>query len=311
MSVSRIATANQYKSVLNDLMRAQNRQVEAQREVSTGKRGDDLLGFADRARALVAAQSVQTRVKGMVDQLSAVDVKLQTQQLGLESVADSAEGLRQAIASALASGRADGLMNQAQTYFRQAVEGLNTRYGDGYLFSGGQIDTPPVNVATLAQLAAASPVDAIFDNGTLIASTRTDDSSTVQTGFLADAVGKPVMESLQRLQLFHQGGSGPFASQLTDAQRVFLESEYTQLAAISEAATGVAAQGGSVQKQIEKAMKAQVARATTLEQTLGDLTEVDVAEAASKLSQAQVAVQASAQVFLSLRDMSLLNFLSR
>ena len=309
MSVSRIATANQYASVLMDLMRAQNRQVEAQREVSGGKRGSDLLGFADRARSLVSAQSVHTRVQGMVDQLSAVDVKLQTQQLGLENIADSAESLRQAVAGALSSGRADGLMNQVQANFSQATQGLNSRYGDGYLFSGGQVDTPPVNVSTLAQLAAASPVDTIFDNGTLITSSRTDDSASVQTGFLADAIGKPLMASLQRIQQFQQGPNGPVGAQLTDAQRTFLETEYAQLANISEGATAVVAQGGSNQKQIETAIQSQTARLSTLENTLGDMTDVDVAEAASKLAQAQVAVQASAQVFLSLKDMSLLNFL--
>jgi flagellar hook-associated protein 3 FlgL len=309
MSVNRIATSNQYSSVLADLMRAQGRQIDAQKEFSSGKRGDDLLGFADRARSLVATKAVQTRTQGLVAQLQSVDVKLESQQLGLENVADSAESLRQAIGSALASGRADGLMNEVQTNFSTAVQGLNSRYGDGYLFSGGQVDTPPVNISSLAQLAAASPIDDIFDNGTLVTSSRTDESATVQTGFLADAVGKPLMQSMQRIQQFQDGPTGSFGGPLTDAQRTFLESEYAALNTVADGATTVVAQGGSVQKQIETAIKSQTARAATLENTLGDLTDVDIAEAAAKLTQAQLAVQASAQVFLSLKDMSLLNYL--
>jgi flagellar hook-associated protein 3 FlgL len=307
MGVSRVATANYYQSVLTDLMRAQNRQLEAQKEVSTGKRGDDLLGFSDRARSLVAAQSVKARVDGLVDQLGALDVKLSAQQLALESVSDASQGLREAIGGALASGRADGLMNQVQNYFSQTIEGLNARYGDGYLFSGGLVDTKPVNVTTLAQLAAAPSAAAVFDNGTLVPVSRMDDSSSLETGFLADAAGQELMDQFRQLQTQH--GLTPFSGQMTDAQRTFLEGLYANMEGVTERATGVTAQGGSVQKRVENAAIAQTARQTTLENMLADITEVDVAEAYSKLSQAQMAVQASASVFLSLKDMSLLNYL--
>jgi flagellar hook-associated protein 3 FlgL len=309
MSITRIATANQFHSVLLDITRAQGREVEAQQQVSTGKTGSDLAGFADKTRSIVATQSVKARVDGLVDQLTATKVKLQTQQLGLESVSDSAEGLRQAIASALASDRADGLMTNVQAYFSSTVQALNTQDSNGYVFSGGQTATQPVNVTTLAQLGAASPIGSIFQNGKLITSARTDDSSTVQTGFLADTIGQPLMSSFQSIQQFNAGSSGPFSGQLTDAQRTFLQTTYTNLAAVTTAAVDVAAQGGNVQSRVDTALTSQTARQTTLGNTMGDLTGVDVAEAVSKLTLAQTAVQAAAQVFLSLKSMSLLNYL--
>ena len=42
---------------------------------------------------------------------------------------------------------------------------------------------------------------------------------------------------------------------------------------------------------------------------MGNVTDVDVAEAISRLQMAQTAVQASAQVFQGLQSSSLLNFL--
>lgn len=307
MGVSRIATANYYQSVLTDLMNAQRRQTEAQKEVSTGKRGDDLLSYADRARSLVAATSVQNRVNGLVDQLNALNIRLDTQQLALEAVEESSTGLREAIGGALASGRADGLMNQVQTYFSQALEALNTRFGDGYIFSGGLVETKPVNVTTLAGLAAAGSTAAVFDNGALTPTSRVDDTSTMQTGFLADGLGQELMDKFRELQLQHQGA--PFNGQLTDAQRTFLEGFYSQLEGVNERVTSNTAQGGSVQKRVEHAITAQTSRQTTLKNMIADTTEVDIADAFSKLTQAEMAVQASAQVFVSLKDMSLLNFL--
>lgn len=307
MGVSRIATANYYQSVLADLMNAQHRQAEAQKEVSTGKRGDDLLSYADRARSLVAATSVQSRVNGLVDQLNGLNIRLDTQQLALEAVEESSAGLREAIGGALASGRADGLMNQVQTYFSQALEALNTRFGDGYIFSGGLVETKPVNVTNLAGLAAAASTAAVFDNGTLTPVSRVDDSSTMQTGFLADGLGQELMDKFRDLQLQHQGTA--FNGQLTDAQRTFLEGFYSQLEGVNERVTANTAQGGSVQRRVEHAITAQTSRQTTLKNMIASTTEVDIADAYSKLTQAQMAVQASAQVFVSLKDMSLLNFL--
>lgn len=307
MGVSRIATANYYQSVISDLMRAQQRQMDAQDQVSTGKRGDDLKGFSDRARSLVAAQSVKTRVDGMVDQLQGLGVRLDAQQLAVGSVSDAASGLREAIGSALASGRADGLMNEVQGYFGQAIEGLNARYGDGYLFSGGLVNTPPVNISSLTGLAAAGSTAAVFDNGTLAPVSRMDDSSTMQTGFLANDLGEELLDQFRNLQIQHQ--ATPFDGQITDTQRTFLEGLYSTLQGVAERTTANTAQGGSIQKRVEHAVTDQTNRQTTLKNMLGDLTEVDIGEAASKLTQAEVAVQASAQVFLSLKNMSLLNFL--
>jgi len=43
---------------------------------------------------------------------------------------------------------------------------------------------------------------------------------------------------------------------------------------------------------------------------VGNLSDVDMAQVSSQLSQAQVALQASARVFASLQNTSLLNYLS-
>lgn len=309
MTVSRIATATQNHSVLADLMRAQARQVDAQREVSTGKRGDDLLGFADRASSLVASQSVKARVDGLVEQLGATDVRLQAQQLSLESLSNGAEGLKAAIAGALASDNSVGLMSQVQAYFSQTLEALNAQYGDGYLFSGGQTATPPVNVTTLAGLTAAPSAAAVFANGTLPQISRTDDDSSLQTGFLANTIGEPMMQAMRALQAFNDGASGPFNGPLTAAQRTFLEAQLQVMDAVAQGTVSTVAQGGVIQKRVETALAAQTDRQVTLEGIISDISDVGIAESASHLSQAQTAVQASAQVFLSLKDMSLLNYL--
>ena len=80
--------------------------------------------------------------------------------------------------------------------------------------------------------------------------------------------------------------------------------------AISSSTVQTAAQGGNIQSRVDAAATTQTDRQTTLKTMLGNITDVNIAEAASALTQAQTAVQASAQVFNTLKGMSLLNYLT-
>ena len=206
-------------------------------------------------------------------------------------------------------------MSDVQSFFSQAAQALNSQYGGDYIFSGGQTQTQPFTASDLTQLVATPPtpnpaVSSFFQNGNLTPTNRIDDSTTVQTGFLASNVGQQLMQVFQDIQTFQQSAAGNLGGQLTTAQQTFLQNELGTLNGVATATIQTTAQGGDVQKQIENAATAQTARQTTLTNVLGNITDVNMAQAASDLSQAQSAVQASAQVFLTLKGMSLLNYLT-
>ena len=312
--VTPVSTQNTYSVILADLMAAQNKELTAQQQVSTGKKGDDLTDFGDQTRSLVATNTVKSRVDGLVSQLNNLQVKLNFQQAALGQISDVAANLKQTLTNALASGQGDGVMSDVASYFSQTVQALNSQYGGDYLFSGGQTRTQPFTATDISQLAATPPasnpaVASFFQNGNLTPTNRIDDSTTIPTGFLASTVGQQLMQAFQDIQAYQQA-NGPFTGQLTQAQQTFLQNEITNLNSVVASTIQTTAQGGDIQKRVEDATKAQTDRQTTLTNVLGDITDVNVAQAAADLSQAQNAVQASAQVFLTLKGMSLLNYLT-
>jgi flagellar hook-associated protein 3 FlgL len=312
--VTPVSTQNTYSVILADLMAAQNKELTAQQQVSTGKKGDDLTDFGDQTRSLVATNTVKSRVDGLVSQLNNLQVKLNFQQAALGQISDVAANLKQTLTNALASGQGDGVMSDVTSYFSQTVQALNSQYGGDYLFSGGQTQTQPFTATDISQLAATPPasnpaVSSFFQNGNLTPTNRIDDSTTIPTGFLASAVGQQLMQAFQDIQAYQQA-NGPFTGQLTQAQQTFLQNEITNLNSVVASTIRTTAQGGDIQKRVEDATTAQTDRQTTLTNVLGDITDVNVAQAAADLSQAQNAVQASAQVFLTLKGMSLLNYLT-
>jgi flagellar hook-associated protein 3 FlgL len=313
--VTPVSTQNTYSVILADLMGAQNQELTAQQQVSTGKLGNDLTAFGSQTSNLVATNTVKARVDGLVSQLNGLQVKLNFQQTALGQVSDVAANLKQTLMNALANGSGDGIMTDLNSYFSQAAQALNSQYGGDYLFSGGQTQTLPFTATNPSQLVATPPatnppVSSFFQNGNLIPSNRVDDATTIQTGFLASSVGQQLMQAFQDIQTFQQSANGNFGGQLTQAQQTFLQNEITNLDGVVNSTTQTTAQGGDIQQQVQTATTAQTDRQTTLTNVLGDITDVNMAQAASDLSQAQSAVQASAQVFLALKGMSLLNYLT-
>jgi flagellar hook-associated protein 3 FlgL len=304
------ATSTAYQAVLNNLLAAENRETTAQQQVSSQKIATNLDGYGNQAATLVATQSVKTRVDGLVSQLNQTSTALTFQQTALSQVSTVASSLQQALQNALATGSATGLMSSIQTLFSQASDALNTQYNGNYIFSGGQTSTQPFTATSLSDLTSQTDVSSFFQNGTLVPTSRTDDDSTTQTGFLASDVGQSLMASFQSIEAFQQGSSGNMDGTLTSAQQTFLTNAVTQLDSVVSDATNTTAEGGNIQSAVKTALTTQTDRQTTLASVLDGITQANLADAASNLTQAQTAVQASAQVFTTLKGMSLLNYLS-
>lgn len=307
--MNRVATGNNYSSVLGDLMRAQVRQSEANAQVSSGKTASDLKGFARQAETLLATRSIQTKVEGFLTQGKILTSRLESQNLALSQTAEAATGARQAIAEALATGRGEALMSELSSWFSSAADSLNAKFGGRYLFAGGQVDSPPVTADSMADLTSQPTVAAFFNNDALVPTNQLDESTTIQSGFLADQLGTGLFDAFRQVQDFVDL-NGTFTGQLTATQTTFLQGMLDDFDAAGVDLTDATARNGLTQNRVDKTMAVQTDRQSMLEGMVGGITDVDMAQAISRLQQAQTTVQASAQVFNSLSQSSLLNLLS-
>ena len=306
--MNRVATGNNYSSVLGDLLRAQVRQAEANAQVSSGKTASDLKGFAKQAETLLATRSIQTKVDGFLTQGKILTSRLESQDLALNQTADAARGARQAIAEALATGRGEALMSELSSWFSSAADSLNAKFGGRYLFAGGQVDSPPVTADSMADLTTQPTVAAFFNNDNLVPTNQLDESTTIQSGFLADQLGGDLFDAFRQVQDYVDV-NGTFTGQLSAAQTTFLQGMLDDFDAAGVGLTDAAARNGLTQNRVDKTMATQTDRQSMLEGMVGGITDVDMAQAISRLQQAQTTVQASAQVFSTLSQSSLLELL--
>jgi len=309
--MTRVSTVGNYSAVLANLMAAQQRQIDAGKAVSTQKNGTDLKEYARNAEMLTAMRSISSRVEGYVEQNRLIADRLETQDFALNQLSTSISGTREAIASALAAGRADTLITEVEANLRNGVQSLNTRYGGKYVFAGGQIDTEPVSAQTLSDLTAPATVIAdFFHNDDFVVKAKVDDATTVSTGYLASDLGTNLLTAYKAIQTFQEGPDGPISGTLTVNQRTFLEGLLTTWDGLHSAAVDVTARNGMAQSRVEGVKADLVNRKDSLAGMIGDITDANMPEAVTRLEQAQLSVQAAAQVFTALKESSLLNLLS-
>ena len=307
----RISTADSWTSALNNLNTAQQSQQTANNQVSTQKIATDLEGFGSTSEVITSYQSTLAQTNGYLSVASTVSDRLTDQDAALTTTSGAASDAKQSILSALASGDGTAVMTALSGDFSEALNGLNYQSNGQYLFGGGNNSTPPVSVNSLSALGALTGnAGTAFVNGSVKKTSQVDANTSVQTGMLASDLGGQMLQTFQDIQQFNDNNpDGPFGANMTDAQKAYLtqkaqefSNEYTQLLSAQSL-------NGTMQTTVANATTSLQGQVTQLQSQVGNITDADMATAYSNLQQAQVAVQASAQVISTLSQYSLLNYL--
>jgi len=160
----------------------------------------------------------------------------------------------------------------------------------------------------MADLTAAAATSDLFHNDQYIATNRVDEQTTTQTGILGDALGTSTFEAFKQMQAYVDA-NGPFTGTLTSSQNDFLKSMLPSFDSAYSDIVTIQGKNGLSQKRFETAKVELQDQTDTLTTMIGGITDVDMAEAVTRLEAAKLAVQASAQVFAGLQTSSLLNYL--
>ncbi|HSZ75534.1 MAG TPA: flagellin [Rhizomicrobium sp.] len=308
--IDRVASNSQSQFMLSQIMNAENALNTSEQQVASGKVADTYSGIGDKTAVLEAARSAANKSSALQStlQLAVNQTNLQdTQVTQLSSLADQ---LRQDVTTALSNNDASTLMSQAQGIFDQAQQILNAQDANGnYLYGGDKDTTPPVTVNSLSDLASLGSVSQAFANGSTAKSVNTGDGQTVQVGLLASDLGTQLFSSLQQIAQFNAGANGNFGQGVSQAQSTFLTTQVNNAKTASTNLNTAAAQNGDVYNQLNDAVTQQQSLNTLYTGFVSNLEDVNMAQAATQLSQNQTALQAALQVTAQLSQVSLLNYL--
>jgi flagellar hook-associated protein 3 FlgL len=305
--VNRVSTAGNYAAVLANLTKAQQSQMYFGNEVATQKKGSDLKAYSATADTLTAMHTVQARLKSFQDQNTVVADRLSSQDSALNQVTDAAGAIRAALANAIATGSSSTMMTDIQAQVSSAIEGMNSRYNGKYLFAGGQVDSKPVSLGSMADLTDPVDMTTFFHNDDYKMQNKVDDSTTLTSGVLASDIGSQMLDALHTLQ---NSPVGPFnGGPLSPEQQDWIQQQLGSWDTIRANLTDMTAANGLNQKRLDTSKGNVTSQDVTVTGMIGDVTDADMGQAATQLSMAQMAVQAAAHVFQTLQGASLLSIL--
>jgi len=308
--IGRVATNNQAQILLAQLLQNESNLNKSQEQVASGKVANTYAGMGDKAAVLEAARSAQAHADAIqsATQLAVNQADLQDTQT--TSLANLADQLRQAVTKAMADDDATTLMSQAQSIFDQAKQILNSKDANGnYLYGGEKDTTEPVNVDSLADLAALPSVSDAFSNGTVKKSVNIGGGQTVQVGMLASDLGTQLFQSLADIANYNSGPNGPFGDTISATQSNFLTTQVQAAQTANQSLNNQAAANGFVYNHLNDVIDQQKATSTLYKGFVSNLEDVDMGTAITQLNQNQVALQAAVQVTAQLQQVSLLNYL--
>ena len=306
--MARISSAMIPSASLADISRAQLQLVEAARQSSAQTRANDLKGYGREAQTLVSAQRLVARTEGFQATSRELTTRMQIQDVAIGRAAEVVSKLKEDLFQNVGLESGEGVRAQLEEAFAVLKDAMNTNLGGRYLFGGVLNDRPPVTADSLADL-AANPLTDSIEQGADPQIMRVEEGRTIQSGLVADDVISLAMASVKRLAELDQGPDGPFGGELTDVQRQALQSEINSLAGAFDHILSTQSENGRLSKEVESASTRLTSQLNALDEAIGGIVNVDLAEVAVRLNQAQFAYESSASIFNVLRNLSLLNIL--
>lgn len=308
--MERVSTYMMQRSMLADFSRTQRTLLDAQEQVSTGRKINEFSDSPSSLPGLIAARAAVAKSEDYLASAKSVQQRTDLQDFHIGELSSTATDLRQTIFDAIGNGDGSDLRSAMEAALQRISSLLNSQLDGKYIYGGTRQDVQPVTANTLDALAAVPTVQDAFQNSDVAQSAQVDAYQTISYGKLASELGGPFMDVIRQFVDYDASASGPIGKDLTEDQKTFLTS---LLAPLDATATGLNAQqatNGIAQKAAEDAIDRHGAMQDRLKVMISDITDVDMAEAVTKLNSAQIALQASAQTFAAVQGMTLLDFLS-
>lgn len=301
--MTRIASFGQQDVLLQNTLRNQQRLSVTQQQITTGKKANDFGQLAPNTQEALSVRNARASVDAFRSTVQTVQRTTSIYEATLGNIETAVDDARQSVLNALAQKDAEGLMQQLEASFGNVIGALNTRINDEFVFSGASTDTPPVvNMSFQDFLALPDPAD-ILQNDSTKKRALIDEGVELEFGQLADEVAGDFLATL------HSLGNAPVAGTLDQTEEDLLTVELNALdQARSDVQSAITRNGLNI-RRLEELDVQHAETQDFLGGLIGDIEDINLAEAVTRLNQQQTTIEASFRTIGTLSRLSLLDFI--
>jgi len=323
--MTRISDLSLHQLTLAQTLNTQSRMADLQIQVSSGQKAQRYTGIASDAHRLISLQDAHSRTAQYLQTNQIVDSRLTTMEANISQMFDAATRFRTLLVNALNNNNGDVLpiATDAANFKEQFANLLNVQVDSRYLFAGSRTDTAPVdlngwsvppNLTPPLTLPLPQYKSEYYKGDGVQQAAEIDTDQTIDYGITADEDAFDYV--LRAMHYVETTGSPPDRDTLETALALVNTALGTSTPdpargapAISRDLADLRSLVGTSRSAIEQANTRHNDFTLQLEQNIGDIQSVDVAQALTELSSRQTQLQASYMTLSRLSQLSLLEFL--
>jgi flagellar hook-associated protein 3 FlgL len=321
MAASRVSTLAQQQLITSNALRTQRNVHDLQVQIASGKKTQSFSGIADDAGRLVNLKSELSQAEQFIQNITITEKRLDLMAFAMDQIEDVARKARTDFAAALNGSDADDIQLSllAQASLDQIVEIFNTKDDSRFLFSGGAIETKPVNLSNAAYTAPVpgSPPTFVqtvetgyYQGDAVVQSTRADDGFSVAYGINAD---ESAFEKL--IRTLDNVSNVTFTDPITAQEKTFLTAAMTELTelidnnGVDKTLSDLRADIGLDRVILDNIRDKHIDFLQFSKDSIAEIENIDPAEAITSLNFEQIQLEASFTTIARIQTLSLSNFL--
>lgn len=308
--MTRISSYNQFYGNAGGISTGQAQMAKAQAQASTQKVATDLKGYAQQSGRLLSAKTYAERLDRRAETLTALQGRAQVEANAMTNALEAVQQVRDAIGTAVATNNGAGFRVAIEQALGTIGTAANAQYAGQAVFGGTWGYGEPFATTTLDAMATAGAgaADSYWTDTGENRTVMLEDDRPIQLSPGAEEIFRPIVDFVRKIREWENANTA-VSGRLTQDQATHLRSIMPDIATLQSSMIDHEATAGITAKQIETTALTNTAQRETLDQTIGDQENVDLAKVAADLAAAQNQYQASAAIFGQMRDMNLLQYL--
>ncbi len=306
--MTRISDLGLQQALIAGFRQNQGASTNTQTQISSGDRSQTYAGLGRDAVALVNAEGLVARSDGFLQNSQVAINRSARQSLALDTISDQLSSLRQAVGEALSTGDSRFLGDDLGRTVLSLVDPLNDEIGGQFIFGGVQNAIPPVRLGNNGddgQLLLGE-VEIAHSPAT---SLRVGAEQIISGGPVAADFAPQLFETLRALEAVLQQENNDGQDGLSENSRAALQNIAQNLDENLFRVGVLSAEVGINQRSAQTAARQNNIGRDLAQLVAADIEDVDIAEALSRLSQDQLAVQAAGQALAIATQTTILNFI--
>ncbi len=299
-----LSTYGLYSTIRSSAVQLQQKMANANIQESTGLVSTSFTDYGSQTRQMLSLESAYTRTQARSTSTQSAADRVQAMYSAVGNMITEITNLRSTISSAMSGTTATGLNENAQGILQDLAGQMNSKLDGRSLFGGSDTDSDPVDLSSYPATSPPSATTAdtsYYKGNSTVAAVQVSDQQSISYGVTGN--NSAFEQALRAAAMVSQVTTSPTTDTTT------LQSAYDLAGKALTALSDLQQQMGYTANRLSDAQTRQTTYLSLTDTMVGNIKDVDVAQAKLDATNYETQLQASYSALSSVLKLKLTDYL--